>query len=147
MSSRIRITTIDHDSDAYWNALLLRDGILRAPLGLEFSEEDIAAEANDVHIVALEKGEVVGTLLLRSAGEGIVQMRQVAVSQKRQGQGIGKDLVKFAESLAWAECGDEIFLHAREPVVGFYEALGYGGSGEMFLEVGIPHMKMCKRLG
>ncbi len=59
MNSKIKISTIEHDSDAYWQALLMRDGILRAPLGLEFSEEDIAAESSDVHIVAIERGEIV----------------------------------------------------------------------------------------
>jgi len=147
MKSKIKISTIEHDSDAYWQALLMRDGILRAPLGLDYSEEDIAAESSDVHIVAIERGEIVGTLLLRAAGDGLVQMRQVAVPKKRQGHGVGRDLVKFAEALVWAECGDEIFLHSREPVVGFYEALGYERVGESFMEVGIPHQRMRKRLG
>ncbi len=145
--ARIKIETIAHDSEAYWEAMLLRDRILRAPLGVEFSEEDIAAEADQVHVIARERGEIVGTLLLRGAAEGLVHMRQVAVAENRQGRGIGKDLVKFAEALVWAECGDEIFLHAREPVVAFYEELGYGRVGEPFEEVGIPHVKMRKRLG
>ena len=145
--ARIKIETIEHDSDAYWEGLLLRDRLLRAPLGLDYSEEDIAAEAEQVHVVALEKGEVVGTLLLRGAEAGPVQMRQVAVSQKKQGRGIGRDLVKFAEALVWAECGDEIFLHAREPVVAFYEELGYERVGNLFVEVGIPHLRMRKKLG
>lgn len=145
--ARIKIEAIAHDSDVYWEALLLRDGLLRAPLGLDYSEEDVAAEATDVHVVAIEKGEIVGTLLLRGREPGFVQMRQVAVAQKKHGRGIGKDLVKFAEALVWAECGDEIFLHSRESVVGFYEKLGYERVGDVFVEVGIPHLKMRKRLG
>ena len=77
----------------------------------------------------------------------MVQMRQVAVSEKKQGRGIGRDLVRFAEALVWAERGDEIFLHAREPVIEFYRSLGYVGEGEMFTEVGITHIKMRKVLG
>ena len=98
MSARIKITTIAHDSDDYWQALLMRDGLLRAPLGLDYSEDDIAAEAGDVHIVAIERGEIVGTLLLRAAGEGLVQMRQVAVVKKRQGHGVGKEPGKVRRS-------------------------------------------------
>lgn len=145
--ARIKVEAIEHDSDAYWEALQLRDRILRAPLGLEYSEEDLAAESDQVHVIARERGEIVGTLLLRGAAEGLVQMRQVAVAEKKQGRGIGRDLVKFAESLVWAECGDEIYLHAREGVAEFYEALGYEREGEVFTEVGIPHIKMRKRLG
>ena len=119
--ARIKVETIAHDSDDYWQALVVRDAVLRAPLGLDYSDEDIAAEADQVHVVARERGEIVGTLLLRGEGDGLVQMRQVAVAAKKQGKGIGRDLVKFAEALAWAECGDEIFLHARESVIPFYE--------------------------
>ena len=144
--ARIKIETIEHDSDVYWQALVFRDQMLRAPLGLDFSEEDIAAEAGEVHVIAHERGEIVGTLCLKHAGGALVQMRQVAVADNKQGRGIGRDLVKFAESLVWAERGDEIFLHAREPVIGFYEALGYVGVGEKFTEVGIPHLKMRKKL-
>lgn len=147
MSARVKIETIEHDSDQYWEALVLRNALLRAPLGLDFSDEDVAAEAEQVHVVALEKGEIIGTLLLRGAEGGLVQMRQVAVTPKRQGRGIGRDLVKFAEALVWAERGDEIFLHAREAVIPFYEALDYEPVGEIFVEVGIPHLKMRKRLG
>ena len=145
--ARIKIETIEHDSDDYWQALVVRDEVLRKPLGLDYSEEDIAAEANQVHVIARERGEIVGTLLLRGDEGALVQMRQVAVAPKKQGRGIGQDLVKFAESLVWAERGDEIFLHAREPVIPFYEALGYERVGEMFIEVGIRHVKMRKRLG
>ena len=144
--ARIKIETIEHDSDAYWEALLLRHQILREPLGLDFSDEDTAAEAGEVHVVAVERGEIVGTLLLRGEAEGVVKMRQVAVAAKKQGRGIGRDLVKFAEALVWAERGDVIVLNARETVVGFYEALGYVAEGEIFEEVGISHLKMSKNL-
>ena len=52
--ARIKIETIEHDSDDYWQALVVRDAELRAPLGLEYSEEDIAAEADQVHVIARE---------------------------------------------------------------------------------------------
>ena len=71
--AKIKVETIAHNSDAYWEALLLRDRLLRAPLGLDYSEEDTAAEASDVHIVAVESehskpsGLTLGDLL-RSEG-------------------------------------------------------------------------------
>ena len=90
--SKVRIKAVAHDSDEYWEALALRDVLLRRPLGLEFSDQDVAEEADQVHVVAAEKGEVVGTLLLRGEAGGLVHMRQVAVAAKRQGRGIGRDL-------------------------------------------------------
>ncbi len=37
-------------------------------------------------------------------------------------------------------------LHAQQPVVGFYERLGYVGVGEPYEEAGIPHLTMRKQL-
>jgi predicted GNAT family N-acyltransferase len=37
-------------------------------------------------------------------------------------------------------------LHARLTAIGFYEKSGYVVSGGEFLEVGIPHVKMVKRI-
>jgi len=53
-------------------------------------------------------------------------------------------LVEAAE--AFVDTG-EISLHAREVAVAFYESMGYTTVGEPFLEVGILHMKMTKRVG
>ena len=37
-------------------------------------------------------------------------------------------------------------MHARMTAVGFYAKLGYTRVGDGFTEVGIPHVKMEKRL-
>ena len=40
----------------------------------------------------------------------------------------------------------EITIHARVEAVSFYEALGYGVTGESFIEIGIAHRTMTKHL-
>jgi hypothetical protein len=72
------------------------------------------------------------------------KMRQVAVSPERQRQVIGKRLVEAAEV---AVATGLITLHAREVAIPFYEAMGYEKVGDPFFEVGIPHIKMAKRIG
>ena len=128
--------------------LALRDQVLRKPLGLDFSREDIAEEAEQVHLVCLREEKVVGGLILRKESDpGVAyHMRQVAVLPEFQGQGIGRRLVAFAENFVMAQGGGTIVLHAREPAVPFYEKLGYQTEGERFEEVGIPHWKMSKVL-
>ncbi len=37
-------------------------------------------------------------------------------------------------------------MHARATAIGFYEKCGYDRLGETFLEQGIPHVRMQKRL-
>ena len=57
-------------------------------------------------------------------------MRQVAVVNDLQGQGIGKALVKYSEALAQRLGSCRMILHARETAVAFYERLGYRQCGD-----------------
>jgi predicted GNAT family N-acyltransferase len=69
------------------------------------------------------------------------------VEPSRQKSGLGARLVRCLEEALVAR-GDiqEITLHARAHVAGFYEKLGYTPYGEPFVEVGIPHVHMRRRL-
>ena len=73
-------------------------------------------------------------------------MRQVAVAENRQKQGIGQRLVAYSETWAQRNAFEKMTLHARETAVPFYLKLGYTTVGERFFEVGIPHFKMEKSL-
>lgn len=134
-----------HASLEYELALELRRRVLRAPLGLTFSADDLAREAKDIHIGAFAGEALVGTLLLSPHGKA-TRMRQVAVDPSRQGEGIGHRMVEFAEMTAKDEGFVEMTLHAREGAVGFYLKLGYVVVGEPFIEVTIPHSAMRKVL-
>jgi predicted GNAT family N-acyltransferase len=137
---------IPHLSPAYALCVALRRDILRKPLGLEFSEAQLAAEAGDLHLAAFEGEELVACLLLTDRGGGRVQMRQVAVREDRQGRGLGAALVAESEAEARRRGFATMILHAREAAVPFYLKLGYALAGEPFEEVGIPHRAMEKAL-
>ena len=53
------------------------------------------------------------------------QVRQVVVSAKKQGLGVGKQLMEHAQNMAKAQGCKELFLWSRYPAYGFYENLGY----------------------
>ncbi len=140
------IREVEHGSPAYWATVDLRDTILRKPLGLHFSDEELKAEEDSRHVACYRGDKLVGCLVLRPSSGGDVQMRQLAVAAELQGQRIGTALVRFAEALA-REIGYRcIILHARETAVTFYEKQGYSIIGEGFEEVTIPHWAMEKRL-
>jgi len=71
----------------------LRTEVLRRPLGLVFTDEQLAAEKDQLHLGAWDGARAVGVLLLAARGGGVAQMRQVAVAADAQGRGIGKLLV------------------------------------------------------
>ncbi len=136
---------IVHGSAEYAEALVLRNAILRAPLGLRYSAEDIAGEQGFRHVAGFLDGRIVVYGQLKPCAEANwLQMKQVAVEARSQGSGIGRALVAFLEALAREAAATGIVLHARESAAEFYDRLGYIREGERFLEVGIPHWKMRK---
>jgi len=137
---------VEHGSADYEATVALRYDVLRKPLGLEFSPEQLAAESSDVHCALWEGSLLVGCLVLTPQIGGVVKMRQVAVRSDRQGEGLGRVLVEFCESEAKSRGFAQMVLNARDTAVPFYLRLGYELEGDPFIEVGIPHRKMRKTL-
>ena len=138
----LEIRRIPYTSSEYENELVLRDAILRKPLGMNRFAEDLSGEVHDIHLGAFEGERLVGVLVLTHGEAQRVRMRQVAVDECRQRCGIGAELVAAAEQLAREQGYAQMTLHARATAVGFYEKLGYITEGEPFFEVGIPHSAM-----
>ena len=137
---------VPHDSPDYLSLVELRRAVLRRPLGLDFTAEQLAAEKPQLHLGAWDGARAVGCLALRLSGEGEARMRQVAVAADAQGRGLGRLLVVESEAEARRRGASRMTLHARQTAVAFYERLGYAVDGEPFAEVGLPHRIMSKEL-
>lgn len=133
-------------SELHQKSIFLRNDILRKPLGLQFTDIELANEINQHHLVMLLNSEVCGVTLLVPISISLVKLRQFAVAESLQGKGYGRKLVAFAEEFAKQEGFQRIELHARETARGFYASCGYKTIGSSFLEIGIPHHKMTKTL-
>jgi predicted GNAT family N-acyltransferase len=97
------------------------------------------------HIVAVRRGSIVGTCRLRFGGERC-KLERMAVDMNLRGTGIGRELVAEAEREAARQGSTFVVLHAQRPAEGFYAGCGYAIEGEPFLEEGLPHVQMRKRL-
>jgi GNAT superfamily N-acetyltransferase len=137
---------IPHNSGEYWDAVQIRDSVLRKPLGMEYRMEDLLAEEGSYHFACRVDGKLAGSVILRPKEDGLVQMRQFAVCEELQGRGVGRALANYAEGFARGKGFREIILHARVSVMEFYRKLGYFEEGEGFTEVGLPHILMSKQL-
>lgn len=147
------IGEISHNSDAYRQMVALRNDMLRRPLGLVFTQDELAREAQDILIGAFAApglpgaNRLIGCLVLTPAAGERIQLRQMAVAEDHQLSGLGSALVRFAEARARARGFSQVFLHARLEAVPFYEKLGYQRRGALFTEVTLPHYRMNKALG
>lgn len=134
------------NSSIYPVALGLRHAVLRAPLGRDFTSEELARDKQAFHFALMEDGRLLAVMSLHPESARTLRMRQVAVSQMHQGKGLGSQLLHHAEDWARVTGYEHIQLHARAGAVPFYLKNGYLMQGEPFEELGIPHYRMTKSL-
>lgn len=137
---------IEHGSKEYEQMVKLRYEILRKPLGLSFTPEELAKEKNDILICAFEDDVILGCCLVTRIDNNCAKLRQMAVQKNMQGMGIGESMMAFAENITRDRGYKILMMHARDTAIGFYEKYGYKVKGEQFVEVNLNHHVMEKRL-
>ena len=112
-------------------------------------EELDDADATATHAIAIEGGQVVGTgrmLLVDEDDEGTCRIGRMAVDRELRRHGVGGQILEFLEEQARQQGLTHCLLHAQEYVKDFYANHGYVERGAVFMEAGIPHVEMVKRL-
>ena len=137
---------IDHGSREYQQMVQLRNDILRKPLKLTLTPEELEKEKDEILIGAFEEEKMLGCCMLIVVDPTTVRLRQMAVLNNLQGKGIGRALMQFAENIARDRGFKKIIMHARKSAAGFYEKLGYQVCSGEFEEVTLPHYEMEKKL-
>lgn len=137
---------IDYGTSEYWQMVQLREEILRKPLGLGFSKEDLETEKDSMFIGAFDDDQMLGCCMLVEENPSTIKLRQMAVLNDLQGKGIGRAIMNFAENIARDRGYKIMNMHARKNVIGFYEKMGYVVASTEFIEVTIPHYVMQKKL-
>ena len=99
-----------------------------------------------VHFVARAGEEAIGTARLRVTEDGHAKAERVAVREEWRGRGVGVGLMEALEAEARRRGHAEVVLYSQADAIPFYERLGYVGEGDRFLEAGIVHLEMRKRL-
>lgn len=134
-------------SEAYERAWLLRQTVLRAPLGLTLDISERAAEASHRHFALFtDHDELAACISVVPLPDGCAKLRQMAVNDIMRGAGLGRTLITRVETLLAEQGIRHLHMHARETAIGFYRKLGYQTEGEPFIEITIPHIRMSKTL-
>lgn len=138
------IKIIDHGTSQYQQMVDLRMEILRKPLGLHFTQEDLDNEKEDILIGAFEDDDMVACCILTKVSPELCKLRQMAVHQKMQRNGVGHAIMQFAENVARDAGFKTMTMHARKSAEVFYEKQGYAPYGDEFIEVTIPILR-CEK--
>lgn len=116
------------DFKAYYD---LRYKVLREPWGLAKGTEKDDYEPISQHYMAVDDqtSELVGCAKLFEKEPGIAWLSHLAVTDKRQHQGIGKQLMLYIENIAREEGYKRIGCLARLNTTQFFEKAGYRING------------------
>jgi ribosomal protein S18 acetylase RimI-like enzyme len=123
----------------------LRHAVLREPLGLSFTAEELAKEENQVHFGLFEpEDNLIACVVAVRLSPTDARIRQMAVSPGHQRRGVGTRLMKELEAELRSRGFTNLALHARASAVGFYEKLGYAVIGDEFIDITVGHFRMVK---
>lgn len=143
-----KMIDIDFGSARYDELVELRYKVLLEPLGLKFLDSYRQKEIGYLHIGCVESldDKLVGGLMMVPLNDKEIRMMQVAVDGKYQREGIGHQMIAYAEKRAKKAGYSRLIMHAMLSVVHFYEKLGFRAEGDIFEENGITFAKMVKDL-
>jgi GNAT superfamily N-acetyltransferase len=118
----IRRPNSPEEWDSYFN---LRYEVLRAPWNQARGSERNEGDATAEHFAFFENEQIIGVGRLDFTENLGSQIRFMAVNERYQGKGIGRQLMEHMEEIARKKGSKETILHAREIALPFYEKLGY----------------------
>jgi predicted GNAT family N-acyltransferase len=125
--------------------LELRHEVFCEEQGVPEREELDGRDRESLHLVAVADEEVLATCRLLFVGP-TVQFSRLAVRMDARRRGIATALLKLADDEARAGGARRLVLHAQTYARALYDSAGYEPRGRIFMEAGIEHIAMEKRL-
>ena len=126
-------------------ALALRERVFCGEQGVSLEADQDGRDAEATHIVALEDGVVIGTCRLLFRGH-VARLGRLVVEREHRTGGVGAAILREADRVADVAGAQSIALHAQTYAQALYERAGYAEYGPTFVEEGIEHVAMEKRL-
>ncbi len=127
------------------DALALRERVFCGEQGVSFEADQDGRDGEATHIVAVDDGVVIGTCRLLFRGT-VARLGRLAVQRERRGESVAVDILSEADRIARRAGSESIALHAQTYAQALYERAGYEVYGPTFVEEGIEHVAMEKRL-
>lgn len=114
------------------------------PLADEFDEfDDVNGQCE--HILVYNEDKPVGTGRIRFV-EGIGKLERICILKEYRKFGLGRIIISELEKIAGDKGVAQVKLHGQTQAEGFYHKLSYRTASGVFMEDGLPHVKMLKEL-
>jgi predicted GNAT family N-acyltransferase len=126
-------------------ALALRHDVFCVEQGVPEHEELDGRDQDGIHLVAIAGDELLGTCRVLMVGT-TAQFSRLAVRVSARRRGIATALLQAADQETLTAGGHRLVLHAQTYAQPLYEHAGYRARGRVFVEAGIKHIAMEKRV-
>jgi len=137
---RVRIASWQQDNSAL---RYLRETVFMKEQQVPEELEWDGLDENATHLLAEdETGQPIATARMLSNGH----IGRVAVLNSWRRQGVGSAIMRFCLELARKQGLSQVDLDAQLEAISFYTHLGFAAEGEVFMDAGIPHRHMKRRL-
>ncbi|MEM8833571.1 MAG: GNAT family N-acetyltransferase [Pseudomonadota bacterium] len=142
--NEVSIYQIAYGSEEYELSKSFRQRILREPLGIKLSEDDLRGEDRQHHFIAMFQNSIVGTVVVANVDNERAKLRQMAVDDNHQKNGIGKKLISQVDRFVHDKSYKFVVCTARKTSAGFYKKMGFIIDGEPFEAMGMTIYNMVK---
>lgn len=124
----------------------LRRAVFMEEQGVSETDEMDDLDTGAIHLLAHADGVPAGTARIL-LDPPLAKIGRVAVAQDRRGLGIGRRVMEAAVTVLAARGDIEtIGLGAQIHALDFYAGCGFAAQGPVYLDAGIPHRWMTRRL-
>lgn len=132
----------------YKECLKIRFEVFVSEQEVPENEEIDKYESDCEHFLVAMDSQYVGTARYRrkDSSDNVVKIERVAVVKPYRGEGVGRALMQHLHEVAKASGYTHAELGAQIQALPFYSSLGYEKISDMFLDAGIEHFMMRKKL-
>ena len=134
------------DDEALQEALAIRRAVFCVEQGVSEAEEMDGRDGECRHYVVRHRGIAIATARVMPAEAGVAKIQRVAVEARHRRRGIGNRLMQRIIADARQRGIRRLELDAQCYVEAFYRALGFTTESGVFMEAGIPHVRMARTL-
>ncbi|MGR9050807.1 GNAT family N-acetyltransferase [Halobacillus faecis] len=137
----VKVRNKQQKDDAFYVRRVVFVEEQHVPLEIEIDEFDDTA----IHFVGYVGNQPVAASRLRFV-HGFGKLERICVMKEYRGRSLGKQIIESMEEVIRDYAFDKAKLNAQTQAEAFYESLGYLTISDPFIDAGIPHVTMVKKL-
>ncbi|MFC7394100.1 GNAT family N-acetyltransferase [Scopulibacillus cellulosilyticus] len=127
------------------DALAVRYKVFVEEQNVPEEEEIDQYEEDAIHFVAYDGGTPAGAGRIRIQDQ-TVKVERICVLNAYRGKKVGQAIMKKIEETSKERGFNQFLLNAQTHAVPFYKRIGYQVTSGEFMDAGIPHVQMKKRI-